>query len=428
MEKVNRKEKSLKVEFSVAIAFTLILVVAASAATIYCCYRLQKYLLPDPNAVILHAKVTMPNGDVREVDKEYRLGDTESPLGWLQIDGAETPDLGGADFSVESVEASFSSLRPKKKLLYRAAGISMVGLPLLYSTLGTIGCAWWFYRNKLAPAIQVLDEAVQHISDQDLDFTVACKSKNELGRLCDSFEKMRQALYENNLQMWRTIEERRTMQASVAHDLRNPLSIMSGYVEYMQRNISSGTLTTEKLNRTLFNLAATTKRMERYTDYIRDLDAIEDTEIHLTEVTLPAFLRDAADSVQVLARTEGIQMRCTYQIPDIRVSLDKEIFYRVLENTVSNAVRYAKESVLLEFEHQSDMLYVRIIDDGKGFSEKMLKKRNSLYYTEDVTGEHMGLGLATGRILCAKHGGGIKLTNHDPHGACVEISIIVKTI
>ena len=223
MEKVNRKEKSLKVEFSVAIAFTLILVVAASAATIYCCYRLQKYLLPDPNAVILHAKVTMPNGDVREVDKEYRLGDTESPLGWLQIVGAETPDLGEADFSVESVEASFSSLRPKKKLLYRAAGISMVGLPLLYSILGTIGCAWWFYRNKLAPAIQVLDEAVQHISDQDLDFTVACKSKNELGRLCGSFEKMRQALYENNLQMWRTIEERRTMQASVAHDLRNPL-------------------------------------------------------------------------------------------------------------------------------------------------------------------------------------------------------------
>ena len=58
--------------------------------------------------------------------------------------------------------------------------------------------------------------------------------QDELGRLCAAFEKMRQTLYENNRQMWSMLEERRALQASVAHDLRNPIAIMTGYVEYLQ--------------------------------------------------------------------------------------------------------------------------------------------------------------------------------------------------
>ncbi len=79
------------------------------------------------------------------------------------------------------------------------------------------------------------------------------------------------------------------MQASVAHDLRNPIAIMTGYVEYLQENNRGGTLTEEKLEKALSNLGITAERMGRYTDTMRDLGAIEETEVHRREVELPDF-------------------------------------------------------------------------------------------------------------------------------------------
>ena len=249
---------------------------------------------------------------------------------------------------------------------------------------------------------------------------------NELGRLCTSFEEMRIALYDNNLKLWRTIEERRTMQASVAHDLRNPLAIMAGIVEQLRESVAAGKLTDEKLSTSLANLASTTSRMENYTNYIRDLDAIEDTEVNIAEVALPDFLREAAGGVGVLAEAKGLEITTSCDVPVCKVGLDKEIFYRVLENVFSNAVRYAKSHIKLEFALRKGSLWVRVSDDGPGFSKELLKKKQSLYYSEDPTGEHMGLGLATSRILCAKHGGALRLSNTPNCGASVEITFAVK--
>ena len=73
-----------------------------------------------------------------------------------------------------------------------------------------------------------------------------------------------------------------------------------------------------------------------------------------------------------------------------------------------------------------DMLTITISDDGKGFSGKMLRKKNTFLYSEDKTGEHMGLGLATSRILSQKHGGSLKLSNGTFGGACVTIKLAVR--
>ena len=432
MEKVKRH--SLKTEFITAVAVALLAISGASALTVWGCWAVRSRLLPDPNSVILQVESTSPDGEETQKGRyEIQLDGEAEPVFWMfhewnKPDIIDDPDIevGMADFSIESITPSVSQLRSSEQALYQAAGVLMIAFPVLYSITGILLCAMWFYKKKLLPAITALDDAAQHISEQDLDFTVTCDLKNELGRLCASFEQMRQSLYDNNLRLWRTIEERRTMQASVAHDLRNPMAIMAGYVEYMQQALPSGALCGEKLERTLRNLEATTKRMERYTDYIRDLDAIEDTEERPGPVPLPDFLRNAADSVRMLGETRQLQFLIDLDIPACVVDLDRAIFFRVLENVCSNAVRYAETTISLTFTLSEESLSVKVYDDGKGFSEQMLHKKNSLYYSEDLTGEHMGLGLATSKILCEKHGGWLKLANCSPHGAVVEAAFAVK--
>ena len=71
------------------------------------------------------------------------------------------------------------------------------------------------------------------------------------------------------------------------------------------------------------------------------------------------------------------------------------------------------------------ILTLCIMDDGMGFSKKMLRKRDTLFYSEDATGEHMGLGLAISRVLSQKHGGNIEFSNIKPNGACVTVRLAV---
>lgn len=107
------------------------------------------------------------------------------------------------------------------------------------------------------------------------------------------------------------------------------------------------------------------------------------------------------------------------------MKLDEQIFYRIVENIFSNAIRYAKSKVNFGYSLTDGMLMITISDDGKGFSGEMLRKKNTFLYSEDKTGEHMGLGLATSRVLSQKHGGSLELSNIASGGACVTIKLAV---
>ena len=110
------------------------------------------------------------------------------------------------------------------------------------------------------------------------------------------------------------------------------------------------------------------------------------------------------------------------------MKLDEQIFYRIVENIFSNAIRYAESKVSFQYSLTDDMLTMIIADNGKGFSKTMLQKKNAVFYSEDTTGEHLGVGLATSRVLSQKHGGSLEISNLTPNGACVTIKLAVHKI
>ena len=113
-------------------------------------------------------------------------------------------------------------------------------------------------------------------------------------------------------------------------------------------------------------------------------------------------------------------------MPKGRAVLDGELLYRVLENLISNALRFAERQIELAFYLEHGALSATVTDDGPGFSEKLLQKKTALFYSEDTSGKHLGLGLAVSRVLCQKHGGTIELSNQPPHGACAKASIKIE--
>jgi len=421
------KKDSLKSSFMVTVFIMVISVVSLSLLSIWGCSAVTKWLVPIRDEAMLHIYRTTPEG-VEQSAMRIRTNGEQYELIALLAEEQNVTEYADSivKFAVRPI-VSPEFLPPQKMFLYNAMQVCMVALPMLYAIVGIILCSILFYNKKLAKPLSALGESVEKISDNDLDFTLDYHQNDEMGNLCSAFEKMRKALLESQRTTWTLMEERRQLNASIAHDIRTPVTIIQGYTEYLQRNLQSGKADQETISRTLSHLSESAARLERYVDSVRDIQNLDDMPVKKTEIALLDVIDKAVEDMKVIAAQASKQLITnTSKIPRITAMLDRNILFRILENTVSNAVRYAAERIDLSFVTDGDILTATIIDDGIGFSEKALEYATSPFFKESDAKEHMGLGLAISKTLCHKHDGDISIKNVPNGGAVVTITISIK--
>lgn len=305
----------------------------------------------------------------------------------------------------------------------------MVLIPAMFSVAGILYCGFYFYRKRLSVPLRLLSDAMEEIGAQNLDFSLEYACGDEMGALCRSFELMRRELSENQKAMWKLLEQRRLMQASIAHDLRNPIAIIQGYTEYLQLHLPAGDIGREKAGRIAGNLNLAAKRLGQYTESVRMLNQLEDMEICRKEVPAKELIQDIRDDLGMLAAASGITLHTDTVFMDRKyvtsgMKADTVILHRILENIFENATRFAQSAISVEFRIQEHLLQIIVTDDGKGFSDEILRKRQKNLLPTQQEG-HLGMGLAISRLLCEKHGGSLQLFNAVPHGGIVKINLSI---
>jgi len=401
-------------------------VALVSALIIGGCTAFRHWLLPDPNAVYLTVEETRSDGTVVSGTYLLNFGDDLSSLPFLKIENDSAPSedkIEQTRYSVEKIETGAASLSPKRKLAYQGCGIIMFAVPTVLAFAAILWCGMYFYRRKLKRPLALLADAAKQIAEQNLDFELAYPCGDEMGELCCSFENMRKALCENNKAMWSMLEERRLMQASIAHDLRNPIAIIEGYAEYLEKGLENGEISREKTTRIAQNLGAAAKRLEQYTESVRLLNQTEETQIERKTVNAEKLASDIVEDLSLLSEPSGISLQVTNRLPQQEIQVDSALLYRVLENILNNALRFAKQEIQLAFSLEGRILMITIKDDGNGFPREILNKQEKKILFAHKDG-HMGIGLSICRILCQKHGGKLELSNTSG-GASVKISISV---
>ena len=401
-------------------------VALVSALIIGGCTAFRHWLLPDPNAIYLTVEETRSDGTVVGGTYLLNFDDALSSLPFLMIENDGIPiaeDIKQTRYSVEKIETSVASLSPKRKLAYQGCGIIMFAAPAVLAFATILWCGVYFYRQKLKRPLALLADAANQIAEQNLDFELAYSCGDEMGELCRSFDDMRAALYENYRTVWSMLEERRLMQASIAHDLRNPIAIIEGYAEYLEKGLKNGEMSREKTTRIAQNLGAAAKRLEQYTESVRLLNQTEEMQPAQKPVNAKKLASDIAEDLSLLSKQKGIDLQVISHLPQEEIQVDSALLYRVLENILHNALRYAKQKIQLAFSLKDRILMISITDDGKGFPPEILNGTEKKLLPADKDG-HMGIGLSVSRLLCQKHGGKIELSN-TAEGACVKISLSV---
>lgn len=451
MENIRKRayHSGLRRSFVLYVLVTLAAAAGLSGLVIWGCVSVQSYMLPDPNAVFLNIEKTYADGSGTATSVRMPLDGAEIALPELAYGNGsginmETGNGGNAEngtdagteeggaytetdssgenvrYSVSAVTASIDSLTPRRKLVYRGSQIGMVALPAAFSLGGILLCGFAFYRRKLKTPILLLSSAAEQIARQNLDFRISYKSGDEMEALCTSFEQMRRTLRENNRKLWEMVEERRRLQSSVAHDLRNPIAIIRGYAQYLQMQLSRDEINREKIDDLADNILETSRRLERYTDSLRTISRLEELEIRPVSLDFSELSSDMKNDFLLLTKEKNLELVWKNNISEKDVVLDAQVLYRILENLIGNALRFAGERIEVMFSWENGFLAVTVADDGAGFPEQMLKEGEA-YAGTGSDREHMGIGLMICRILCRKHGGKLWLSNSGQGGGVVRV-------
>ena len=271
MESLKKKYYNLPLRkfFVISVLFTICFVAALSGMVIFGCTAFRHYLLPDPNAVYLTIEQTLSDGSTVTSVQLFEFDDDPQKFAQLVSDQKEQNTVLDEKYSIQKIEKSYDTMGPRRKLAYQSCGVIMAAFPAVSSIIGILLCGLYFYKRKLAEPLKLLSDATAKIASKDLDFSIQYGFNDEMGALCQSFEHMRMTLYENNKILWKMLEERKLMQASIAHDLRNPIAIIEGYTEYLQLNLPNGKLSIQRILRISDNLNKAAKRLEYYTESIK---------------------------------------------------------------------------------------------------------------------------------------------------------------
>lgn len=286
-----------------------------------------------------------------------------------------------------------------------------------------------FYKIKLKKPIEILNKGAKSISNSDLNFHLDYNSYDELGTLCNAFEKMRFQLNKNNLEMWSMIDDRKQLNAAFSHDLRNPLTVLKGYTNYLIKYIPTGKLNDKKILSTTQLMSEHIERIEHYVESMSNAQSLNDLVSSKSISNINYFIASLNKNISILSNHTKKVFTLNNHVDNTSLLIDKNIIYRVIENIISNAFRYAKNNVSLSIYTEYEFLTFVIEDDGIGFDDKSLKSALKPFYKDKAssTNENLGMGLYISKILCEKHGGSILIENNTQSGAKVTTKFSTKS-
>lgn len=338
------------------------------------------------------------------------------------------PENGQYIMEADNTDGDYKKYTDTELLLCRTMELLIVLLPVIFSVSG-IGCAaTCFYHIKLKEPLKALQQGINHISDNDLDFTIDYQKHDELGKLCSAFEIMCRELVRNNRHMWNLVDERRKINASISHDLRTPITVIKGYSEYLNKNTGKGTLTEDGIREIAVYIHQAAGRLEEYADSVHEIQALEDMHLEYQEVSLSDFEEEMVSQLSVIDKQTTKKICVSSELPRQNVVLSTAAVFRITENIISNALRYCKEKIEVDISFSQPFLAVVITDDGTGFSQKDLAEATNCFYKGKSSKAHFGIGLSICKMLSEKHGGFIRLENVPEKGARVTVKIKTKNL
>ncbi len=288
----------------------------------------------------------------------------------------------------------------------------------------------WVYRSVISP-LGRLEVATKKIRDGNLDFSLEIEEDDEIGQLCQDFEEMRIRLKESAEEKVQYDKENKELISNISHDLKTPITAIKGYVEGIMDGVASSPEKLDRYIRTIYNKA---NDMDKLIDELTFYSKIDTNKIPytFTKISVSNYFRDCVDEVGLEMEARNIELGYfNYVDEDVVIIADAEQLRRVINNIVSNSVKYMDKRngiINIRIKDVGDFIQVGIEDNGKGISAKDLPNIFDRFYRTDSSRNSSqggsGIGLSIVKKIIEDHGGRIWASSKE--GIGTEIHFVLR--
>jgi signal transduction histidine kinase len=210
--------------------------------------------------------------------------------------------------------------------------------------------------------------------------------------------------------------------AGIAHDLKTPLATIATSADLLEKDFDPATYA--------HLIEIIQRQAHRLQTMIRDLSeylALESGTVvlHPASLNLTDFVRDACRDFQEFATTHRLDVKLPASPQLIRA--DPVYLHRILENLLTNAVKYSPVGSLvlasLRFDFESNTAVIEVEDEGPGIKEELHEKVFEPFVRAEEAGQGQGLGLHIVKLLVEAHDGAVHLERAALGGAKVSVSL-----
>ncbi|TRM11024.1 cell wall metabolism sensor histidine kinase WalK [Lentibacillus cibarius] len=226
-------------------------------------------------------------------------------------------------------------------------------------------------------------------------------------------------------------QERREFVSNVSHELRTPLTTMRSYIEAL----TEGAWENKEIAPRFLEVARNeTERMIRMVNDLLQLSRMDnkDYELKKEQTDFVAFFHHVIDRFEMNV-TEEITLKRELPDTEYTVWMDRDKMFQVLDNVISNAIKYSPEGGTIRFKamKQQGRLLVSVTDEGMGIPREKVDKIFDRFYRADKARSRKlggtGLGLAIAREIIEAHDGTIKAKSKEGKGTTVLFTLPLMT-
>ena len=272
-------------------------------------------------------------------------------------------------------------------------------------------------RRILSP-IRTLGNTARKLGKGDFSQRVRIQDRGEVGELAKTFNSMADDLE-------RTEKLRRNMVADIAHELRTPLSNVSGYLEAIRDEVIKPEPST------IASLSEEVDLLSRLVDDLQELALADAGELKLNRQSedITQLIQQAVKAVQTKVLAKGLEINVDITANLSSVNIDYQRISQVLRNLLENAIKHTPNGgkITVSAVQQESFIRVNVEDDGEGIPAEDLPNMFERFYRVDKSRTRhaggSGLGLTIAKRLVESHGGTISVQSELGKGSCFSFTL-----
>ncbi len=314
------------------------------------------------------------------------------------------------------VKEAFAPLKKIRNL------IIIIAIPI-FSVI--ISVSFLVSRRVTRPIISISD-AIKKVASGDHKQRVSVFTDDELGEISRELRKIEHEMEESYEQLLHS--ERLALvgriAAGVAHEVNNPLSVLSGKLQLLIENCADNALLEEYEK--LLHLSG---RIEKTVDGLLYFSRQKDME--LNNVNINTVIEDSISLVDGQMTTRGIKIVKRYgvKLPLVKISVSQmqQVFLNIIMNASDSMVDNGILTICTKVSDDGENIHTVFEDTGSGVSSEDIDKIFEPFFTTKSPREGTGLGLSISYGIVKNHKGEIKVESREGKGTVFTVSLPVNT-